>query len=89
MGHKAYIGILLSFALANDILHVCVTKFSLVFHAESMLGTLNKKDLAARAKLLKAGAQAPPPEDLKLKAVAEGALSDDEDTCSRPIFKSR
>jgi len=68
---------------------MCVTEFSLVFHADSMLHTLNKRDLAARAKLLKVVAQAPPAEDLKLKAVAEMALSDDEDTCLRPVFKRR
>ncbi|KAK7342356.1 hypothetical protein VNO80_25305 [Phaseolus coccineus] len=46
-----------------------------------------EKDLAARAKLLKAAAQALPAEDLKLKAVAEVASSKDEDTCSGPIFR--
>ena len=89
MGLKAYIGILLSLTLANDILHVCVTEFSLVFHADSMLGTLNKKDFATRAKFLKVVAQAPPAEDLKLKAVAEVDLLDDKETCSGPVFKRR
>jgi len=42
---KAYIGILLPFTPASDILHVRVTKFSLVFNVDSML-RLNKKDLA-------------------------------------------
>jgi len=54
-----------------------------------MLGTLDKRDLVARAKLLKAAAQAPPVEDLKLKAVAEVAFSDDEDTCSGTVFKQK
>jgi len=47
-----------------------------------MLGELNKKDLAARAKKMKAAAQALPTEDLKLKVVVDAAPSpvDDEET---------
>jgi len=54
-----------------------------------MLGTLNKKDLAVRAKKMKVVAQASPAKDLKLKAVAEVAPSDDEETYSGPVFKRR
>jgi len=50
---------------------------------------LRKKDLAARAKKMKAAAQASPSKDLKLKAVAEVAPSDDEETYSGPVFKRR
>ncbi|KAK7364532.1 hypothetical protein VNO80_13269 [Phaseolus coccineus] len=56
---------------------------------DSMLGTLEKKDLATRAKLLKDTAQVPPTEDLKLNEMVEVAPSDDEDTCSGPLFKRR
>jgi len=65
VGLKAYIGILLSLTLASDILRVCVTKFSLVFHVDSIV-RLSKKDLAARAKKMKVIAQASPTKDLKL-----------------------
>jgi len=88
MGLKAYIGILLSLTPTSDILHVCVTEISLVFHVGSML-RLNKMDLAARAKKMKVVFQASPAKDLKLKEVVEVAPSDDEDTCSRPVFKRR
>jgi len=62
---------------------------TLVSYADSMLGTLNKKDLAVRAKKMKVVAQASPAKDLKLKAVAEVAPSDDEETYSGPVFKRR
>ncbi|KAK7382596.1 hypothetical protein VNO80_01518 [Phaseolus coccineus] len=48
-----------------------------------MLGTLNKRDLAARAITLKAAAQAPPTEDSKLKAVAEGRKFAEERTVGK------
>jgi len=56
-----------------------------------MLGKLNKKDLAARAKKMKAAAQALPIEDLKLKTVLEAgpAPTDDEETYFGPVFKKR
>jgi len=56
-----------------------------------MLGKLNKKDLAARAKKMKATAQALPAEDLKLKVVAETAPAptDDEETYYGRVFKRR
>jgi len=56
-----------------------------------MLGKLNKKDLAVRAKKMKATAQALPTEDLKLKVVfvVSPAPTDDEETYSRPVFKRR
>ena len=56
-----------------------------------MLGKLNKKDLAARAKKMKVAAQALPIEDLKLKAVVEvaPALTDDEETYYGLVFKRR
>jgi len=50
---------------------------------------LNKKDLAARAKKIKAAAQASPAKDLKLKAVAEVVPSNNEETYSGFVFKRR
>jgi len=88
VGLKAYIGILISLTLASDILHVCVTNFSFVLRVDSML-RLSKKDLAVRAKKMKVAYQDFPAKDLKLKAVVEVAPSDDEDTCSGPVFKRR
>ena len=56
-----------------------------------MLGRLNKKDLASKAKKMKETAQARPAEDLKLKVVAEvvPAPTDDEETYSGLGFKRR
>jgi len=56
-----------------------------------MLGKLNKKDLTARAKKMKADIQALPTEDLKLKTVVEAAPAptDNEETYSRPVFRKR
>jgi len=57
-----------------------------------MLPQINKKDLAKRAKKMKAVAQAPPAQDLKLKVVVNVALTlieGDKETYSRPIFKRR
>jgi len=56
-----------------------------------MLGKLNKKDLAARAKKMNEAAQVRPAEDLKLKVVVEAAPAptDDEETYSRSVFKRR
>ena len=88
VGLKAYIGILHSFALTDVNLCACllIHLFSLV---ESMLGRLNKKDLAAKAQKMKAVAQASPVKDLKLKVVAEVVPSDDEETYSGTAFKRR
>jgi len=52
-----------------------------------MLGKINKKDLAARAKKMKAAAQALLAEDLKLKAVVEVAPTDKEKTYYGSVFK--
>jgi len=56
-----------------------------------MLGKLNKKDLAVRAKKMKVATQTLPTEDLKLKVVFDvaPAPTDDEETYSRPVFKRR
>ena len=56
-----------------------------------MLGKLNKKDLAAKAKRMKAAAQALPTEDLKLKVVVyvAPAPTNDDETYSGPAFKRR
>jgi len=56
-----------------------------------MLGRLNKKDLAGRAKKMKEVAQARLAKDLKLKVVAEAAPdpTDDKETYSGPVFKRR
>ena len=87
-GLKAYIGIPFPFTPASDILHVRVTEISLVFNVHSML-RLSKKDLVARAKKMKAYSQASPAKELKIEAVVEVAISDDEGTCSGPVFKRR
>jgi len=54
-----------------------------------MLGWLNKKDLAARAKKMKAATQELLPEDLKLKVVVEVAPTptDNEETYFALVFK--
>jgi len=56
-----------------------------------MLGNLNKKDLAARVKKMKADAQALPSDDLKLKVVVNAAPTptDDEETYYGSVFKRR
>jgi len=56
-----------------------------------MLGRLNKKDLEARTKKMKAAAQALPAEDLKLKIVVEDVVvpTNDEETYSGSVFKRR
>jgi len=56
-----------------------------------MLARFNKKDLAARSKKMKAIAQAPPTEDLKLKVVVDVAPTptDVEKTYSGSVFKRR
>jgi len=56
-----------------------------------MLGKLNKKDLAARAKKMKEVSQALPTEDLKLKIVVEAAPAptDDVETYSGSILDRR
>jgi len=56
-----------------------------------MLGKLNNKDLAARAKKMKAAAQALPFEDLKLKTVVEAAPApiDEKETYYGLVFKRR
>jgi len=54
-----------------------------------MLDMLNKKDLVARAKKMRATAQASPAKDLKLKTVPEVVPSDDEETYFGPVSKRR
>jgi len=56
-----------------------------------MLGKINKKDLAARAKKMKAPAQALPTKKHKLKIILEAAPTptEDEETYSGPVFKRR
>jgi len=54
-----------------------------------MLGQLNKKDLAARAKRMKVAAQVLPTEDLKLKVIVDAAPTNNEETYSRPVFRRR
>jgi len=68
---------------------ISVYLISHISYADNILDMLNKNDLAARAKKMKATAQASPAKDLKLKAVAEVVPSDDEETYSGPIFKRR
>jgi len=86
---KAYIGIPLPFTPARDILYVCVFVESFfVSNADNML-RLSKKDLAAMAKKMKAASHSSPAKEMKMKAMVEVAASDDEDTCSEPVFKRR
>jgi len=56
-----------------------------------MLAPINKKDLAEKAKKMRAVAQAPSAQDLKLKVVVNAAPTptDDEETYSGPVFKRR
>jgi len=54
-----------------------------VFNAVNML-KLNKKDLTAMAKKMKAASHSSPPKELKMEAVVEVIASDDEDTQSFP-----
>jgi len=85
---KAYIGILHSLALTDVNLCVCLLIY-LCSLADNMLGKLNKKDLVARAKKMKAVAQASFAKDLKLKTVVEVVPSDDEETYYGFVFKRR
>jgi len=54
-----------------------------------MLGKVNKKDLAVKAKKMKAVAQALLAEDLKLKVVVEVTPTNEEFTYSGSIFIKR
>jgi len=50
---------------------------------------LNKKDLVAMAKKMKAVLHSSPAKELKIKVMVAMAASDEEDTCSGPVFKRR
>jgi len=77
VGLKTYIGILRSLTFTNVNLCACLLIY-LCSLADNMLGRQNKKDFIARAKKMKAAAQASPAKDLKLKVVVEVVPSDDE-----------
>jgi len=64
------------------------TESFFVFNADNML-RLNKKDLAAMAKKMKAASPSFPAKELKMKALVAMDASDDEDRCLGPIFKRR
>jgi len=90
VGLKAYIGIFHFLTLTDVNLCICLLIYP-VSLADNMLGKLNKKDLATRAKKMKEAAQARPAEDLKLKVIVEAipAPTDDEETYSGSVFQRR
>ena len=90
VGLKAYIGILRPLALTDVNLCVCLLIYLCSF-ADSMLGRLNKKDVATTTKKMKETTKARPVQDLKLKVVAEvvPAPTEDEETYSESVFKRR
>jgi len=57
-----------------------------------MLARINRKDLAERAKKMKAFPQTPPAQDLKIKVVTTATptpTEDDEETYYGPVLKRR